>query len=362
MMVWNRLKTIINASKEDGVHRHRVREIADQSGLSPATVDRVLNGRSGVRESTAAQVQRAIAELDRQRDQVELGGRTFRLDLVMQAPARFSSAVRAALELELPGMRPAVIRSRFHLREEGSPHELARTLDGIAERGSDGVLLKAPDDPIITGAVNRLHDQGIPTVTLVTDLPLSRRSGYVGIDNRAAGATAAYLITRMLHDPSASVLVTLSSSSFRGEEEREMGFRSTMRTRTPDRPIRDFSETDGLDASMLAAVTRALHEDDDIRAVYSIGGGNTAILNAFRQMGRTPAPFVAHDLDGDNTTLLRRGEITAVLHHDLRADLRQACQLILQAHHALPGLPRSVPSQIQVITPFNQPPSLRASN
>ena len=343
------------------MHRHRVREIADQAGLSPATVDRVLNHRSGVRASTAAQVQRAITELDRQRDQVELGGRTFRLDLVMHAPARFSSAVRTALELELPGLRPAVIRSRFHLREEGAPLELARTLDAISGRGSAGVLLKAPDHPAVTGAVTRLHDQGIPVVTLVTDLPLSQRIGYVGMDNRAAGATAAYLTTRMSEDPSTSVLVTLSSSSFRGEEEREIGFRSAMRTLAPARTIREVSETDGLDASMLASVSRALDQDPGIGAVYSIGGGNTAILEAFRQRGRTPAPFIAHDLDGDNTTLLRRGDITAVLHHDLRADLRRACQLILQAHHALPGTPRSVPSQIQVITPFNHPSTLSTS-
>jgi LacI family transcriptional regulator len=343
------------------MHRHRVREIAEQSCLSPATVDRVLNGRSGVRESTAAQVQRAIAELDRQRDQVELGGRTFLLDLVMQAPARFSSAVRSALELELPGLRPAVIRSRSHLREEGPPAELAPTLDAIGERGSAGVLLKAPDHPAVNSAVARLHDRGVPVVTLVTDLPLSPRIGYVGIDNRAAGATAAYLLTRMSPDPAAPVLVTLSSSTFRGEEEREIGFRSAMRTLAPDRTIREVSETDGLDASMLAAVTRALEQDPGIGAVYSIGGGNTAILDAFRRAGRTPAPFVAHDLDGDNTTLLRRGDITAVLHHDLRADLRRACQLILQAHHALPGAPRSVPSQIQVITPFNHPSALPAS-
>ena len=343
------------------MHRHRVREIADQAGLSPATVDRVLNHRSGVRASTTAQVQRAIAELDRQRDQDELGGRTFRLDLVMQAPARFSSAVRGALELELPGLRPAVIRSRFHLREEGAPRELAGTLEAISGRGSAGVLLKAPDHPAVTGAVARLHDQGIPVVTLVTDLPLSQRIGYVGMDNRAAGATAAYLTTRMSGDPSTSVLVTLSSSSFRGEEEREIGFRSAMRTLAPDRTIQEVSETDGLDASMFASVTRALDHDPRIGAVYSIGGGNTAILEAFRQRGRTPAPFIAHDLDGDNTTLLRRGDITAVLHHDLRADLRRACQLILQAHHALPGTPRSIPSQIQVITPFNHPSTLPAS-
>lgn len=336
------------------MHRHRISEIADQSGLSPATVDRVLNRRPGVRESTAAQVRRAVDELDRQRDQVQLGGRTYRLDLVMHAPARFTSAVRSALEAELPGLRPAVIRSRFHLREEGPSAEMVQILDAVGRRGSAGVLLKAPDHRGVNDAVARLHDQGIPVVTLVTDLPLSRRIAYVGIDNRAAGATAAYLVTQM-SPPEASVLVTLSSSSFRGEEERESGFRSALRTLSPGRTVFEVSETDGLDATMFAAVARTLALHPDIAAVYSVGGGNTAILDAFRQVGRTVTPFIAHDLDGDNSTLLRRHAITAVLHHDLRADLRRACQLVLQAHGALPGPPRNHPSQVQVITPFNQP-------
>ncbi|GAB2579945.1 LacI family DNA-binding transcriptional regulator [Microlunatus antarcticus] len=336
------------------MHRYRIQEIADQAGLSQATVDRVLNGRPGVRRSTADQVQRAVDELDRQRDQVQLGGRTFRVDLVMQAPSRFSSSVRSALEAELPGLRPAVIRSRFHLREEGQPAELAQVLDGIGRRGSAGVLLKAPDHPAVVDAVTRLHEQGVPVVTLVTDLPLSPRIAYVGIDNRAAGATAAYLVAHLSRS-TGSVLVTLSSSSFRGEEERESGFRSAMRTLAPGRGVLEVSETDGLDATMYAAVARVLALHPDIDAVYSAGGGNTATLDAFRQAGRTPAAFVAHDLDGDNTTLLRRQSITAVLHHDLRADLRHACQLVLQAHGALPGPPRSRPSQVQVITPFNQP-------
>ena len=33
-------------------HPYRIREIAVQAGLSEATVDRVLHGRGGVREST----------------------------------------------------------------------------------------------------------------------------------------------------------------------------------------------------------------------------------------------------------------------------------------------------------------------
>ena len=65
-------------------------DIAAQAGLSRATVDRVLHGRAGVRAATVAQVEQAIAELDRQRAQVHLSGRTFLVDLVMQAPDRFA--------------------------------------------------------------------------------------------------------------------------------------------------------------------------------------------------------------------------------------------------------------------------------
>ena len=43
-------------------HRYKIREIAQQSGLSEATVDRVLNRRPGVRETTIAEVDQAIAD------------------------------------------------------------------------------------------------------------------------------------------------------------------------------------------------------------------------------------------------------------------------------------------------------------
>ena len=57
-------------------HRYRVREIAQQAGLSTATVDRVLHGRPGVRAATVAEVHRAVADLDRQRGQMPKPART----------------------------------------------------------------------------------------------------------------------------------------------------------------------------------------------------------------------------------------------------------------------------------------------
>jgi LacI family transcriptional regulator len=340
-------------------HPFPLREIARQAGLSEATVDRVLNGRGGVRPSTAQEVHRAIADLDRQRTQVRLVGRTFMIDIVMQAPERFSTAVRTALEAELPGLHPAVLRSRFHFRETGPVDEQLATLDRIARRGSQGVILKAPDVPEVTAAVGRLAAAGIPVVTLVTDLPASARIGYVGIDNRAAGATAAYLMGQWLGDRPAHVLTSLSSGFFRNEEEREMGFRATLRARHPGRTLVEIAEGQGLDATQYDLVRAALDRDPEIRAVYSIGGGNLATLRAFEDAGRECAVLVAHDLDHDNTRLLREHRLSAVLHHDLRHDLREACRLVMRAHGALPPAGPTLPSPIQVVTPYNVPPAVR---
>ena len=335
-------------------HEFKVREIAVQAGVSKATVDRVLHDRAGVRADTVRLVEQAIADLDRQRTQLRLGGRTFMVDVVVQAPARFSSAVRAALEAELPSLAPAVVRSRFGFRA-GPVTELVAGLDRIARRGSHGVVLKAPDVPEVTAAVQRLGRAGIPVVTLVTDLPGSGRLAYVGMDNRAAGATAAYLLGQWLGDRPGNVLVTVSSSAFRGEEEREMGFRAAMRTAQPARALVEITGSEGLDSAQRALVLDALDRDRDLAAVYSIGGGNLATVDAFDVVGRRCAVFIAHDLDEDNLRLLHAGRLSAVLHHDLGRDLRAACRVIMQAQGALPHRPPPWPSTIQVVTPFNVP-------
>jgi LacI family transcriptional regulator len=335
-------------------HPYRIREIAAQAGLSQATVDRVLHGRGGVRESTVREVRQAIADLDRQQSQVRLGGHTFMVDVVVQAPLRFSTAVKAALEAELPALRPAVIRSRFHLFD--GPADLAFALAKIGRSRSHGVILKAPDVPEVVEAVGRLD---IPVVTLVTDLPTSKRVAYVGIDNADAGATAAYLVEQWLAERAGDVLVVRGRTSFRGEDQRERGFRAEMSRRAPNRRLLEVVDDEDRAAAVHERTRAVLADNPSVRAVYSLyagAGGNAAVVDAFAAAGRKYDVFVAHDLDDENTTLLRTRRLSAVLHHDLRTDLRHACQAVMRAQGALPGPVRSNPSAIQVITPFNTPP------
>jgi LacI family transcriptional regulator len=110
---------------------------------------------------------------------------------------------------------------------------------------------------------------------------------------------------------------------------------------------------------MLSSVRQALHDLPGADTVYSVGGGNRATLQAFAECGRRPALFVGHDLDADNRELLRSGQIDVVLHHDLGADLRRACLMLMQAAGVVAGSPLSLPTQVQVVTRFNEPPALQ---
>lgn len=303
-------------------------------------------------------MQQAISDLDKQRSQLRLNGRKFLFDVVMQTPSRFSAEFRAALEAELPMLAPAAVRCRFHFRETESVAAMVETLGKFTTRGSHGVIVKAPDDPDVVAAIDRLVGLGIPVVTYVTDVPGSKRLDYVGIDNRAAGATAAYLVDSWLADSHSAVLIILTSNIFRNEGEREIGFRSTLRALGSERGgnagrrVVEITDSEGLDQTVERLVDKALAEHEDIEAVYSIGGGNRGAVQAFERAGRRCRVFVGHDLDSDNRPLLRSGALSVVLHHDLRADARMACRVLMQAGGGIDGLV-SERSRIQVLTRFN---------
>jgi LacI family transcriptional regulator len=149
-------------------------------------------------------------------------------------------------------------------------------------------------------------------------------------------------------------------SSFRGEDEREMGFRAEMRARNAGRRLLEVVDAEDRADAVRIGTREVLAANPAVRAVYSLyagAGGNAAVVDAFDRQGRSYDVFVAHDLDGENTALLRERRLSAVLHHDLRMDLRRACHVVMQAQGALPGPVRSNPSAIQVITPHNAPPA-----
>ena len=105
--------------------------------------------------------------------------------------------------------------------------------------------------------LSKLRRAGKTVIAMVTDLASDSRDAFVGIDNRAAGQAAAFIVGRSLGDRPTSVGVVLGDYAFRCHQDREIGFRSTLRDRFPkvvlaaeahgeDNPDRTYEETLGM--------------------------------------------------------------------------------------------------------------------
>ncbi|SMY08470.1 LacI family DNA-binding transcriptional regulator [Flavimaricola marinus] len=334
-------------------HRFPIKEIARQAGLGTATVDRALNGRAHVSPQTRARVAAAMAELEGQEAQLAARGRRMFFDFVIEAPDRFGREVRRAAERVLPQIGAAVCRPRFVMQEIMSEPEVVAALARIAKRGSHGVCLKARDLPGIRRAVDALVAAGIPVVTLVTDVTTEGRFAHVGLDNDSAGRTAAYLMVQSLRGAAGAVLATRSNESFLGEKAREQAFTLALARRCPRLRIVPVSGGSGVPYETARLIAEVAGQVPDLRAVYSMGGGNRAILQVLAEHGIAPEVYVAHDLDVENRALIAEGAVSFVLHHDLTADMANVFQAFLHWHRLVPEMPGPLLSPVQVITPEN---------
>lgn len=337
----------------DRARRFSIKQIATQAGVSKATVDRVLHQRGSVHYQTHRRIHQALEELEAQEKSGPAVGRTFHIDVILHTPKRFSDAVQEAILAQLGNLAPFRIFPRFHLYQAIGTQQMHDLILRCVGKGSQGLIIKAADELPINEAVNQATAAGVPVVTFVSDLPQSERIGYIGMDNRTAGQTAAYLMSRWLAEEAQDVAVVISSELFRGEEEREMGFRTWLRSRAAHLRVVDVTGGFGVHEPTFEKVTRALQDNPSIKAIYSVGGGNRAIVEAFAALGRPLEVFIGHDLDQENRQLLAEEKMAAIIDHNLHVDARNAFLHILQFHRLWKAVPIPV-SHVQVVTPFNQ--------
>lgn len=339
-------------------HPFSIKEIAHQAGLSTATVDRVVHGRPGVRRQTVNRVHAAIRELEAQEAQLAMSGRKLMIDLLVEAPQAFLDALQEALRHELPLIQTAIFRARSDLRARFPVEAITGALERAERLKSDGVILMAPDAPPIREAVARLAARDIPVVTLATDMPGSGRSGYAGLDNHQTGETAAWLMRSWIAAPDPHIIVTKRNEGFRGEAEREAGFRQGLSRLCPGARITLLVQgKEGPDFACRVAETVGAAP---AAGLYSIGGGNRALVRAFAQAGLPRPVMIGHDLDPENRALLAEGALEAVLYHELTDDIRHALQVFLAVHSqgAVPMPVNGTPLRLMLPPMLAQPPKL----
>jgi LacI family transcriptional regulator len=296
-------------------------EVAQRADVSLATVDRVLHGRTGVRASTVQRVMRAAADLGyvaQAEAWAAMAPKPLRLAfLIPEGSNRFLRMLGDLIGYSHEHWAPFNVRCQAESIESFNPEALARQLLKHGKK-CDGIAFMALEHPVVREAVASLTEQGVPTVTLISDLSNSSRAAYVGLDNRAAGRTAAYLIARFMgaaaRGRGAKVAMIAGSLSYRAHEEREAGFLHLFEEQYPGVHVVGAREGQDDEEKNYRQARALLEQHGDLAGIYNIGGGAAGIGRALKESRAARKPvFIGHGLTPDTRALLIDGTMDAVI-------------------------------------------------
>ncbi|ADI78564.1 HTH-type transcriptional repressor purR (plasmid) [Pantoea vagans C9-1] len=330
-----------------------LKQIAAQSGLSLATIDRALHQRGNVHARTQHRIQQAIADLELMQKAGLAKGRTIYFDVIMHTPDRFQPLIREALSSQIASFAAFRLQLRFHFGANLTAEAINALLNKKALH-SHGVILKAACSDELNPTIESLLKQRVPVVTMMSDLPGSARLRYIGMDNFDAGKVAAFLMSKWLRVSRSHIVAVTGSRDFMGEQERIQGFQRAMQQFAPQHQVSVVAGGYGIDARMHQSLTQFLQSHPDTDAVYTVGGGNPGILRAFAEQKRHVNACIGHDLDQENCALLQAGKIDALIEHNLQLDALHAFRTLLEFHGFLPASEPPAPySKINIITRYN---------
>jgi len=311
--------------------RPRIVEIAKAAHVSTATVDRVLNNRPGVREATVIRVQAAAIELGYIFKEQVSGETASLVFLLPDGTNRYLHNLAGLLDSE----HFAALRSGFHCE-----CHLVKRFDAVAMAEAirhhggkaTAIAVMALEHPLVREAINEVVRNGCIVVTIITDITHCNRHAYVGLNNHAAGRTAAYLMSRFCKQQKGDVAMIAGSLNYRAHNEREIGFLAYMHEFAPSINVIDSREgLDDVEKNYRLAKT-LLKQHPNIIGIYSIGGGPAGIALALREEGKTESvTLIGHGLSDETRPMLLDQSIDMVIGQDPISLVQNVCQIVSSA-------------------------------
>jgi LacI family transcriptional regulator len=332
-------------------------EIAAAAGVSVATVNRVLNERDSVAPATREKVVAAAKRLAVPRLLPDLRRGITRFDVVMaRSPTPYFRRLDQALQRAMQMLDRRIAVHRQVLDEDDD----ARIADAILHppQRRHGLIVAIHDSPAVRAALRTVIAQGVPVVTMMSDIGEVPRLHYAGIDNLAAGRTAGHFIGRLATQPG-RVLVLSNSLSYSAHGERTRGCITQLQAQHPQllcsEVIECFDDAD----RCYQAVKHALigNAPGPLVGLYHSGAGAegiTAALQRFRAEGPRVA-WVGHELSDEHRAAIDAGLMDLAIDQDPDGQVLSSVQQLLHAGGFVEQAPAEGPNEFRLFCAQNLP-------
>lgn len=303
-------------------------DIARLAGVGTATVERVLNERGGVRPETVEKVIAAARALDYPKRLPEAHRGLLRIEVILVRPeTTFFARLSQAYERIAATLDSSVAVYRSFL-DEHDPATIAQRIAAPTMRRA-GLILAVPDHGLVRTAIAKVTESGLPVIQIVTRAG-DTDTDFVGIDNYAAGRSAAMFLSRM-QAGQGSVIAFCHSQIYQVHRDRIRGF-SDYFAENPRAGLRYVCTLFGHDQARRSAdlLRMALKIWPDLVGLYNAGGANASLFSILKDHPRKPRVFfIGHELTERSADALREGVMSVVLDQMPETQARRSMDLML---------------------------------
>lgn len=336
-----------------------MRDVARSAGVSLATVDRVLNGR-GARPATVKRVRDAADSLNYKPN----------INAI-----RLNSRGRRRFCIFLPSVKAVFVRMLADIVRDSAVDMIANgvAIDVVhfdqtkvkaftdelraASQHVDGIALLGPSEPAVVEAIDDITASGVPVVTLVSDQPSSRRIGFAGVDNVAAGRAGADLFGRMLAGRDGVVVVVMPIMQVDDHSRRVVGFHRVFSDAYPKLQVVECRFPEVPHDEIAAQVSETLNATENVVGVFSTGGNTRAVVKALKKAAITPRPvFVGYDLTPISRRFLADGDMDAVIDQSPVDQVAKTIDMLMRASDGEVPEPSAGNAKIEIYMRYNLPP------
>lgn len=313
--------------------RPTTKDLAIAAGVSLATVDRVLNDRSGVRKDTVEKVTRAIERIGFIRNLAAANlarGKDYRFLFVLPRTGdQFLAGLIARIEEANLAFAAEMIRAEVVHIYESDPHQIANLLGSLDPDAVDGVAIMAPESPQVRDAMARLAQRGIETVSFISGQITCDHDDFVGIDNHAAGATAGRLMGRFSDHIPGKILVIAETMHSRDSLERRLGFDEVINADYPHLTVLPSLETYGDAERAVRIIRSSFASHRSIAGIYVLSSeARLPIEIVTRQTVAGHPLIIAHERTPFTEAALVSNEIDALITQDPGHLVRSAIRIL----------------------------------
>ena len=300
----------------------RIKDIAEKSGVSVGTVDRVLHNRPNVSKKAREKVEKVLKEINYQPNMYASAlayNKSYRFYCII--PQHDSEAYWE--EIEDGTAKACETRRDFHISTEIMYYQrydiksFVQTTKECLEKKPNGVIVVPADIKVTKHFCETMHERKIPFILLDSYIPDVNPLTFFGQDSFSSGKFAAKMLMLLAANDKEIMLFKRMKNgkvASRQQENRELGFRHYMNEHFPNVRIAELDvPVEGSPESNEKKLEQFFSAHPGIRNCITLGSKAHIVGEFLLKTNRRSVQIMGYDMVEKNAQCLRKGSISFLI-------------------------------------------------